>query len=278
MFTDEVRNTFFADALKELRGPRPSAAVAKPAEAQTVAAPTAAPASKNDDWAALIGPEAIEDEIKTQQQQLAASLASAVKFKGGAYRQSRQQFSMLATLFAIAAQYDGQIRWKQDAAALRDRLSRAGFNCKVGTDQAYQEARARHEELASLLRGDGSERASETSEAEWDKVADRAPLMQRLETAVEGDLSRWTANAADFERHLPEVEHNAQLVAALSEVIVRGGYEFADDDTYREYAATMRQAAQQTREAAEHKDYDRARVAVGELKKSCSNCHEGFRN
>jgi hypothetical protein len=40
----------------------------------------------------------------------------------------------------------------------------------------------------------------------------------------------------------------------------------------------MRAQALAAREAAETSNYERARDAVGELAKACSNCHEGYRN
>ena len=41
-------------------------------------------------------------------------------------------------------------------------------------------------------------------------------------------------------------------------MIQRDGYEFADDDTYRDYAAAMRDRARELREAVNRKDYDAA--------------------
>ena len=63
------------------------------------------------------------------------------------------EFSVLAALFAVAAEYDGDVRWKDAAAALRDVFARAGHNCKVGTDQTFQEATQRKQDLADLISG-----------------------------------------------------------------------------------------------------------------------------
>lgn len=112
-----------------------------------------------------------------------------------------------------------------------DRLGRAGFNCKVGTDSTYKEAKAHSEELTGLLRGDFLEpaksdsAASETSLA-WPKVADRSPLMKRLEQAEQQELSPGVANEADFNQAASRLLNEAEIVAALAEVITREGYEF----------------------------------------------------
>ena len=40
-------------------------------------------------------------------------------------------------LFAVTAQYDGDARWKDIAAGLRDSFARAAANAKVGNDATY---------------------------------------------------------------------------------------------------------------------------------------------
>ena len=68
------------------------------------------------------------------------------------------------------------------------------------------------------------------------------------------------------------------MIAALAEVVLQNGYEFADDETYRQYAQSMKTQAITVRDAVRTKSYDQARAAVGEIGKACSNCHEGYRN
>lgn len=278
-FPPSVQDAFFPDARQQLVGPRPQTGAAKAAPAapsNTELAETVDSTAQG--WSKLITAEVLEDEIKACQIQLAAAVQTPLKFKGGAYQQARQHFNLLATLFAITAEYDGDVRWKREAAAMRDRLSRAGANCKVGTDQTFQEAKARLEDLDGLVRGSALADAAGAAEFAWPAMADRQQLMKRLEVAVEEDLSRWTAQAPDFSRHLERASHDAQLVAALAEVIMQAGYDSADDETYRQHATAMQQAAIQVRDAAQQTNYDQARAAVGEIKKACGNCHEGFRD
>ena len=65
--------------------------------------------------------------------------------------------------------------------------------------------------------------------------------------------------------------------ATIGEVIQQADYEYFDDDTYRGYSSTMRDAALRIRDAAAKKDYEAARSALGDLKKSCDSCHGDFR-
>ena len=102
--------------------------------------------------------------------------------------------------------------------------------------------------------------------------------MKRLEIAQQQSLSPAVANAAVFKRDGSKLAHEAQLIAALAEVILRDGYEYSDDETYREYAGAMRTGALELRLAAEKKNYEQARLSVDTIGKACGHCHEGFRN
>jgi cytochrome c556 len=68
------------------------------------------------------------------------------------------------------------------------------------------------------------------------------------------------------------------LVAALAEVITREGYEYADDESYREHARAMQAQAAAMRDAASQKSSEQTRQAAAALGKACVSCHEGFRS
>src|SRR5262249_34711652 len=149
----------------------------------------------------------------------------------------RRDFSVLAVLFAITTEYEGDIRWKDAAPQLRNDFARAGHNCKVGTDQTFQEAKQRKQDLADLV-GGTRPKSSATAETkvDWPQVADRPPLMQRLNIAQQDRLSKWLASKQEFTTHRDDVKQEAQLIAAIADIISRPGYEYADDDTYAGYA------------------------------------------
>lgn len=280
-FSKSITDVFFPDAREKLVGPRPERAASQAALGGEPAAdspqrPLDGGASHG--WKKLIAAEVLEDEIKAQQIKLGEAVQNATKFKGGDFRHARLHFSVLATLFAIDAQYDEPMRWQREAAGVRDLMARAGFNCKVGTDGSYKDAKARAEELETLVRGSSVVLPRADAEASWAKIADRPPLMQRLEQAQQQGLAPWTANSSEFSRNADKVSHEAQLIAALAAVIGRDGYEFSDDETYRELARSLETHALSVRDAVEQKDYERARRAVGEVSKACAKCHEGFRS
>jgi hypothetical protein len=277
-WSDDVLDVFFEDARETLEGERPDYA-AKSANTANQSPPSTQGSAEPSAfaWSKLIDAETLETEIKRLAQAVAQDVTSPTEFKGGAYQACRRHFSVLATLFAIAAEYDGEIRWQDAAPGLRDLFARAGYNCKVGTDQTYQEAQQRKQDLADLVSGSRPRAVNAERAADWSQVTDRPPLMQRLNIAHEERLTKWLANEREFGRRLDEVRHEAQLIAAVADVIGREGFDYWDDEQYAEYAQSLRQAATDVAAAAELDNFQNAREAASRMTKACADCHDGYR-
>jgi hypothetical protein len=276
----DVMEAFFEDAREKLEGERPdyaanSAIAASQSPASSQGSAPQAPAAFA--WSKIIDAETLETEIKRLAQAVTQDVTSPSEFKGGAYQKCRRHFSVLATLFAIAAEYDGEVRWQDAAPALRDLFARAGYNCKVGTDQTYQEAKQRKQDLADLVSGSRPRAAEAEREADWSQVSDRPPLMQRLNIAHEERLTKWLASEREFGRQSEEVRHEAQVVAAIAETIGREGFDYWDDEQYAEYARTLKQSATDMAAAVELDNFQQAREAGNRMTKACADCHDGYR-
>jgi len=277
----DVLDAFFGDARERLVGERPEysteqapSQLAAEASNAAAAAEAAAPGTA---WSKLIDADTIETEIKRLAQTIDCDVTTPSEFKGGKYQDCRRHFSVLAMLFAVAAEHDPEVRWHDASPGLRDLFARAGYNCKVGTDQTYQEANQRKQDLAELVRGSRSGAASAEREADWSQVADRPPLMQRLNIAHEERLTKWLATEREFARHADDVRHEAQLAAAIADVIGREGFDYWDDEQYAAYAHALRAAASDVAAAVKLDDFEQARRAVSRMTKACADCHEGYR-
>jgi cytochrome c556 len=101
--------------------------------------------------------------------------------------------------------------------------------------------------------------------------------MSRLE-AAENTIGGAVASKGDFDKQVETLLHEVEMVAVIGEAIQQPDFEYHDDDTYRGYAAGMRDSAVKARDAAKKGDYDGVRAAVGELKKSCEACHGDYRS
>jgi hypothetical protein len=277
----DVLDAFFVDAREKLVGQRPDYDArhdaASVADNVTPAGPAVDSRLPGAGWSKLIFADTIETEIKRLERAVALDVTTPSEFKGGKYQDCRRHFSTLAMLLAIAAEYDGPVRWQDAAAGLRELFSRAGYNCKVGTDQTYREATQRKQDLAELVNGSRPQVPPATRDADWRRVADRPPLMQRMKIAHEERLTNWLASEREFTQHREEIVHEAQLVAAIAEVIGREGFDFWDDEQYAAYARGLKRAAMDIGTAAEEDSFPRGREAAARMTKTCSDCHEGYR-
>ena len=272
--------TFFDDAFSTLDGPRPAFASRSAAPAASQAAATATEAGEGGGfrWSTLVSEATLTDEIKDMKSVVAEVTARPADFKGGGYEKDREAFSSLALSFAVIAAYDQDIRWKKDAATARDLFARVGFNCKVGTDQSLNESKMALADLESMLDGGSPQRQSDSDDDfRWSQVAGRPALMKRLE-AAEGGMGTAIASKADFDRRIDQLLHDAELVAVIGEAVQQPDYEYYDDETYRGYSSAMRDAAVRLRAACAQKNYEAARSAAAELKKSCDACHGDYRS
>lgn len=279
---------FFSDVFKEgLVGERPrelgkSASNVAAGASGNVPLPAGGGTSSNGAggvyaWSKLISPTVIEDEVKAIKLAVDKDVSTPTDFAGKGYKITRRHFTILAILFGIAGEYDGDVRWKKDAPAARDLLARSASNAKVGTEQVFKEAKLRKQELQDLVGGAGFAGKEADPKADWKTVCDRPPLMQRLELAHQGNLQPWTANKGEFSGNKEKVKHEAQIIAALAEVLEKEGMKDADDSEYTKFSREMKKAALEIVEAANLDSYDQARAAVGNIGQACSKCHEGFR-
>jgi hypothetical protein len=277
-WTSDVQDTFFDDARTTLDGPRPNY---EKAATNSQASPLQRAGSDNNStspWSQLISPTTLETEVKRCSTSLDAAVTTPSAFKSVGYKSARRDFSELAVLFAVVAQYDGDVRWKDVAAGMRDQFAQAGFNVKVGTDATYREAVDRKQDLGALVRGERPTTPNATTTFEdWSQVSARPSLMQRLETAHDEQITKWLTDAATFRRNRESIRHEAEIVALLAEVIHREAYEYWDDETFAEYAAELRDAATDTAKAAEADNFDQARDAAARATGACTNCHAGYR-
>ncbi|MBI1248085.1 hypothetical protein GC197_09615 [bacterium] len=280
---------FFRDVFAEgLQGERPEVlsenrqapamvAGGNPSGGGSMGSPAASGGGNAGEWADLISPATIQDEVKRLNNQLASTVENVRKFNGGGFEEARRDFTELAMLFEIIAQHDGDVRWKEFALSARDGFARAGFNTKVGTDNSFKEAKMRQQDLEQMVRGGSIDTREADPKATWEAIADRPPLMQRLEIAAHKNLKPWTANQGEFQSNIEEIMREAELVAAISHAMQKEGFEYYDDEDYLGYCKKMQDAALRIVKACKDNNADEARKATGDVDQACSGCHESFR-
>ena len=283
----KAEGDFFADAFAEgLVGPRP-ANLGRPAAA-AVAGGAAAPDSSqgsgaagipSSGWSGLISATTIEDEVKALKLQVDQNVTTPSDFAGKGYKLARRDFSVLAMLFGIAGEFDTDVRWKKDAPAARDVFARTAANAKVGTSQVFQEAKLRRDELADLVSGSSPFAGKEAeAKATWKDVCNRAPLMQHLEAIWEPRLKPLLADKGQFNASSERIVRDAEMIAAIGQVLSKEGMVDADDEDYQAFCNRLRDGAKAIVEGVKLKNFDAAAAGSGIITRSCTDCHENYRS
>ncbi len=281
-----VTEAFFSDARTALSGERPKFTSGTPGgnTADNTGAnmpndPGGSSTGQSYAWSKLISSDTLQSEVKNIQPQLAEDVKTPQTFAGGGFKKARKNFTVLALAFAIIGEYDGDVKWKNQSAAARELFARAGNNCKTNTVQAFNEGKLRSEDLQSILGGETVTPPENIEpKIDWGKVAARAPLMSRLDVAQMECIGPWTGSPEEFKKNGPALKHEAELVAAIAEVLIREGSEDWEDDTYKACAKDMQKGALQVIDAVNNKNAESARLGAGIIGKACAACHSDYRS
>jgi len=280
----ETSRVFFDDVFTKLQGERPqnlgAVAVRSPTSPAAGDATNAAASgtASGDAWSKVISPTTIEDEVKSLKMSLDQAITTPSKFAGLGYKEARRDFSVLAVLFGIVAEYDSDVRWRDESPVARDAFARSAANTKAGgNSNTYNESKRRKDDLQTLLNGSRIEGTADSEETDWSTLVDVGPLMQRLDQGFNGKLAKLVSSKDAFEANIEEVLHEAEVSAAIGRVLTLEGMDNWDDETYADFAQRLTQASLDVVAAVRVNNYDQARQAAGEINKACSECHDFYR-
>ena len=232
--------------------------------------------TSGEKWSEIIAASVIEDEIKRIQIALNQQVTTPVKFASG-YRRSRESFSMLSMLFQIIREYDADVRFKEDADFAQAAFERAAASSRVGSQQAYQNAKRRRDDLAELVRGSSFPQDEKPDpDTDWSLVVDRNQLMVRLQKSID-KLKPMTANKSEMSSNIEDIFHEANIVAAIGKVLVKDGMEDGEEESYADPSNAMTKAALDVISATKTNDLDLASKSVNLIDQSCTNCHDEWR-
>lgn len=276
---DSFRGVFFKDSSEAIRGTRPQLgsvrqAVVPPAAAVASKSPSDAPTSG---FSGIISPSTLEDEIKRMRLQFDSGITTPAAFASGGFQTARVQLTVIASMFAIINEHNGDVRWKKDAAAARDLIARTASNCKSGSGQVYNEAKLRKNDLEDLVSGSGLADRQAESQNDWSMIADRVPLMIYLESLIDGPIKEGTRDEAAVNSQADRLRRAAELIAAVGEILSKEGLADADDTDYVALCREMTAAARGITLALDQGNAAAVSMAAGAVTQSCAKCHEGYR-
>ena len=279
---EKMKSIFFTDINDAFRGEAPTLSSVR--ATNTVAASASTPnaaaveasASGNELWSSVISPQSLEDEIKRIKLHFDSVVTTPGAFNSGGYLEARLDLTVLAALFAIINQYPGEVRWKDQAGAARDLISRTAFNCKAGSTQVYNEAKLRKGDLQDLVAGSGLPSRESEEDSDWATIADRSPLMEYAELLIE-TLEDGARDEGTIKKETDLVKRNSELLAVLGEILVQEGMDDADDDDYSKLSRDMAVDAKAVTAALGRGDFDAVRIGVSKIRQKCDACHEQYR-
>lgn len=233
-------------------------------------------AGGGNDWS-FISAETIQDEVKKLNLEIAPFAMNIREFKGGGYAVCRRNFTELAMLFEIINESSQDVRWKESSLGARDAFWKTADVCKVGTDQSFAAVKQRSTDLDDMVRGSSPTFSDGDPEATWDAIADRPPLMQRLDEGFEKKVKKWVASESEFRSNKAEILHEAEIIAAIGYAMKQEGFDYYDDDDYVGFCDKMHNAALDMVKAVKNDDPALAREAGGAIAAACSDCHGNYR-
>jgi hypothetical protein len=270
---------FYDDIRTKLTGAPPRIGTKKTiALSGSTAKPTTSIASESTSkWPQQITATSIEDLAKAAKLRVDKLVTTPARYAGGVYAQARREFALLAMLFGIIEQYDGDVRWRTSATDARQLFARATENSRTGDSAAFNDAKARKQDLADLLRGTKIDSGMPKSDLVWSETVDRDSLMELLEWSLRDQLQPSLASESDFEKQSEAVRRFAELIAAMGVVAADPTMPDGDDDDYIAFANAMTSHAQEIVAAVDSNRWEDARAAMGQVDQSCSACHENYR-
>jgi len=272
---------FFKDAFREsLVGSRPARlgserAMPKPIDNKP---PSGNGHASGSGWSKIVSAETLQDEVKSLRISIEQHVITPGRFSSGDHKEVRREFSELAALFAVIAEFDGRVRWTKEAPTARDLFARAAMNAKVTSVQAFNEAMQRKFDLQELVRGGSLQIAESASgRASWENVCDRGPLMERFTLCYDEGIAQWTASVAEFRSKKARIKHETELLKMFSVILTKEGMEDAGDEDYESYCKQLTAAAEALLRAVEDNDPEAARRAASDVGKCCDQCHGDYR-
>ena len=278
---DKMKDIFFVDINDAFRGEAPTLSSVRASTTAAAAAAVAPAGSKpavtgNDLWPSLVSPQSLEDEIKRVKLHFDSVVTTPGAFNSGGYLEARLDLTVLASLFAVINQYPGDVRWKDQAAAARDLISRTAFNCKAGSTQVYNEAKLRKGDLQDLVAGSGLSSKDAEEETDWSSIADRSPLMEYAELLIEA-LEDGARDEGTIKKEKDLVKRNSELLALVGEILVQEGMDESDDEDYAALSRDMANDAKNATAALGRGDFEAVRLGVSKIRQKCDACHEQYR-
>jgi hypothetical protein len=236
---------------------------------------TRKPASSAE-WSQLIDADTLDAEVKHIRTDLTAGMQSVGQYNAH-YQEVAVAGSTLAALAEIVAEDPRSVRWKENAAIIRDLSANVHDAAKALGGAAFQATKASSDQLLDVL--DGNVPAGlppAEPRRDFSQVANRGALMKRMEGAFHR-LKKEGPAQQSLKKDSGQALEDASMLAVLGRVISVGRYDSADDPKYQGHAKELTRAASDVAAAIKAGEAAGFADAITRVQKRCDACHADFR-
>jgi cytochrome c556 len=274
---------FFSDVASQLQGEDPTTSTAAAtmereatADVQKPTPDSPASTTGNSRWLQRISSGSLESLVKESKLRLDGIVTTPAKFAGGGFEDARREFTLLALLFAVIEEYPEEVRWQKSASLAKRKWARVAAGTKVGSPQAYNEAKLRLQDLAEMLNGNTLSDAGAADEFIWAEAVNRAELMKTLEATLRERMTPLAGDPKAVKEQPEEFSQLAELIETIGESLKLPGMPEADQENYLKWCEEMIANAESLQQAVSLGNADAVKAASAKIDQSCSNCHNDF--
>ena len=101
-------------------------------------------------------------------------------------------------------------------------------------------------------------------------------LMKRLENASKSITVNGGTGEA-MKTNAAQLKQEAAVLGALTQALLDGYEDYADDETFEGYVKTMVESSVEMREHIQNDQFDKFELAVSKMNQTCQECHTTYR-
>jgi hypothetical protein len=233
-------------------------------------------ASGGLDWKRVIPGELLDAEVTTIRNRFTADLQTVGSYNSS-YLGLPPHAATLAVLSHIAEKHPDDIRWKENAKSIKHLAGQMIAEPLRSGPASQKPLKEKFDNIVEIL--NGSVPATLEPPPENEPLQDVAKInyvMKRLETASK-QITVDGGTAEGMKSHADQLKQEAAVLGALTQSLVDGYEDYADDETFAGYVKTLVDSTVEIREHVQNDEFEKFELSVSKMNQSCQECHTTYR-
>ena len=227
-------------------------------------------------WNDSISGDVIAAEVTEITNYMRTKLQSVGQFKQAIFELPVKS-ATLSVLAQIAIDHPDDIRWKKNAAYIRDLAAPMHTEKLQPTRKFFEPLSEAHEKIAEIMSGNSPSGPAPDAEADFLDLADMRLLMMRMEVARD-KMKTDAGNESNFKAESDMIRHESAVLRTLMKICLTEGYGYADDEDFVGLAKPILDATKKMQDATDTDDFETYDAGLSTIFQSCSECHTQYKN